>query len=200
MAKPSRIQRNGNGFLILMDDGARYRALRDGAGQYLVSQGEAAPPDPDPDPPDPEPGAWAHPLGRAWPFTSYSEVALGLPPGSHDAGALDFPCGVESPPLFAAHAGPVIFAGWEDGGGGNCVITAGPNGEGITYAHLSSIGVSVGQTVTAGQQVGLVGMTGAATGNHLHLEVRINGTNWGPWHRSYEYFQSKGIDLGNRVG
>jgi murein DD-endopeptidase MepM/ murein hydrolase activator NlpD len=48
------------------------------------------------------------------------------------------------------------------------------------YAHLSEIDVHPGQTVTAGQQLGLVGMTGNATGPHLHFEVRIHGASVDP--------------------
>lgn len=185
MVKPTHLQRNGNGFLVLMDDGTRYRAIRDGAGQYLIGDAGG-----DVDPPDPT-GDWFHPLGGPWPWTTYEDGG-----GSHSAGALDFPCGSDTPPLYAACDGEVIRAGWEDGGGGNVVIVRGPDGEGITYAHLSRIDVTVGQTVAGGSVVGLVGMTGTASGNHLHLEVRINGTNWGPWYRALDYFASKGIDLG----
>lgn len=44
-----------------------------------------------------------------------------------------------------------------------------------SYDHLSRIDMSVGQTVTAGQQVGLTGATGLVTGPHLHWEVVIRG-------------------------
>ena len=43
------------------------------------------------------------------------------------------------------------------------------------YAHCSSICVTTGQQVQAGQAIGYVGHTGRVTGNHLHLEVRIDG-------------------------
>lgn len=61
------------------------------------------------------------------------------------------------------------------GGYGQTVVV--DHGEGLTtrYAHLSSRQVQVGDTVTAGQIVGLAGQTGRATGPHLHLEVRSNG-------------------------
>lgn len=61
------------------------------------------------------------------------------------------------------------------GGYGQTVVV--DHGEGLTtrYAHLSSRQVQVGDTVAAGQIVGLAGQTGRATGPHLHLEVRSNG-------------------------
>lgn len=70
------------------------------------------------------------------------------------------------------------------GGFGNRVYVAYTNGDGHTYyviyAHLSSIGnVNVGDRVSAGSVVGYVGSTGSSTGNHLHLEVRVDSTNSG---------------------
>lgn len=173
--------------VAVLSDGSKMIAFPTGSGTW-VFKSASAPPDPDP---DPEPtGDWVHPLGKPWPYTQRDDGG-----GSHSGGACDFPCGTTTPPLYAAHAGPVIYAGWEDGGGGNVVITRGPDGEGITYAHLSRIDVTVGQQVTAGQVVGLVGTTGNSSGNHLHLEVRTNGTVWGAWLPSPQYFAARGVTL-----
>ena len=82
-------------------------------------------------------------------------------------------------PISSAGSGVVIFAGWR-GGYGNTVIV--DHGGGITtlYAHQSRLGVSVGQLVDRGDNVGSVGATGTATGNHLHFEVRVNGSPTNP--------------------
>jgi murein DD-endopeptidase MepM/ murein hydrolase activator NlpD len=69
--------------------------------------------------------------------------------------------------------GKVVYAGWNNQGYGNLVILE--NGAYKTYyAHLSSIPVSVGDSVTAGTTIGLSGSTGNSTGPHLHYEIRRN--------------------------
>jgi murein DD-endopeptidase MepM/ murein hydrolase activator NlpD len=70
--------------------------------------------------------------------------------------------------------GVVVSAGW-DGGYGNKIVVDHQNGYRTVYAHLSSIDVSVGQTVPKGSQIGLMGSTGDSTGVHLHFEVYKNG-------------------------
>jgi murein DD-endopeptidase MepM/ murein hydrolase activator NlpD len=80
-------------------------------------------------------------------------------------------------PIVAAAAGKVVFAGGDPCCSyGLYVIVEHANGYSTLYAHLSQINVVVGQQVTQGQLLGLGGRTGYATGNHLHFEVRINGT------------------------
>lgn len=81
--------------------------------------------------------------------------------------------------IVAAGAGDVIYAG-ANGGYGNCVMIDHGNGVVTVYAHMSSIGVSYGQYVTAGQYVGAVGSTGVSTGPHCHFEIRINGAQTDP--------------------
>lgn len=81
-------------------------------------------------------------------------------------------------PIIAAHSGKVTEAypsGWH-GGYGVHVIVSGNNGYSTLYAHMQSLNVNVGDTVTAGSTVvGWVGMSGRTTGPHLHFEIRGEG-------------------------
>jgi murein DD-endopeptidase MepM/ murein hydrolase activator NlpD len=79
----------------------------------------------------------------------------------------------------SAADGMVLAAG-PDAGYGNAVLI--DDGYGITtmYCHLSKIYVVVGQEVKRGQIIGAVGMTGRATGPHLHYEVHVQGTPVNP--------------------
>jgi murein DD-endopeptidase MepM/ murein hydrolase activator NlpD len=79
--------------------------------------------------------------------------------------------------VVAAAGGRVIFAGWKSNGGGWQVWISHGNGVYTTYNHMSAITVGNGQTVGRGQQVGRIGMSGDATGPHLHFEVWL-GTIW----------------------
>ena len=75
--------------------------------------------------------------------------------------------------------GVVEFAGVQ-GGFGNVVKVKHPGTIGTVYGHLSKIDVRVGQVVSQGQTVGLVGMTGWATGPHLQFEYRVHGVYQDP--------------------
>ncbi|MBA3489109.1 MAG: peptidoglycan DD-metalloendopeptidase family protein [Longispora sp.] len=82
-------------------------------------------------------------------------------------------------PIYAAAAGKVVQASWNGGYGNYTCISHGKyNGRNIAtcYAHQSAILVRSGQWVDAGQSIGRVGTTGASTGDHLHFEVRLNGS------------------------
>jgi murein DD-endopeptidase MepM/ murein hydrolase activator NlpD len=76
-------------------------------------------------------------------------------------------------PVQVSASGRVVIAGRQRGYG-NVVYVDHGNGLSTRYGHLSEINVTVGQTVTRGQTIGLVGSTGRSTGPHLHYEVRIN--------------------------
>jgi murein DD-endopeptidase MepM/ murein hydrolase activator NlpD len=75
-------------------------------------------------------------------------------------------------PVKAALYGKVRFAGYCSGYG-KLVIVRHYSGLEMYYAHLSKILVAVDQFVNAGDTVGLVGATGRARGNHLHMEFRV---------------------------
>ena len=89
----------------------------------------------------------------------------------------DIAC-AEGTPILAAAAGIVTVAnGLDSWGGSYGYYIQIDHGDGLEtlYAHCSSICVATGQQVQAGQVIGYVGHTGRVTGNHLHLEVRIDG-------------------------
>lgn len=97
-------------------------------------------------------------------------------------------------PLKAVGAGTVVSAGW-GGAYGNQVVIQLADGHYAQYAHLSSISVSNGQSVTAGQQIGLSGATGNVTGPHLHFEIRT-GPDYGSDVDPVAYLRSKGVSVG----
>jgi murein DD-endopeptidase MepM/ murein hydrolase activator NlpD len=80
---------------------------------------------------------------------------------------------------YAAGDGVVTLAAW-DGGYGNCILIDHGNGVQTRYGHSSRLLVRVGQRVSKGQPIGLVGSTGHSTGSHLHFEIIINGSTVNP--------------------
>ncbi len=85
-------------------------------------------------------------------------------------------------PVLAAGEGRVIFCGWSGGGYGNLVHLRHSGGYETKYAHLKSIskGIRPGAVVSQRQVLGGVGMTGTATGPHLHFEVILNKCHINP--------------------
>lgn len=150
------------------------------ARQAAVPPTTSAPTQPDPAPsapgplPTPPPTTSPPPVTTqlSWPVNGVLTSPFGWRWGRmHNGIDIGAPTGTS---IKAAAGGYVYFAGTM-GGYGNVVLI--DHGGGLTtlYAHQSQIKSSVGQTVSRGQQIGLVGSTGHSTGPHLHFEVRKNG-------------------------
>ncbi len=104
-------------------------------------------------------GQFVSPFGMRW-GKLHAGIDLAAPGGT---------------PIRAADGGTVRYAGWMDGYG-NYTCVQHTSSLSSCYAHQSSIGVSVGKSVKQGDVIGAVGNTGNSFGNHLHFEVRVNGT------------------------
>lgn len=89
----------------------------------------------------------------------HTGVDIGIPQGTH---------------VKAACGGQVLLAQWVRGYGYTVVLDCG-NGVSTLYAHASKLEVSAGDSVAIGSTIMLSGMTGWATGPHLHFEIRIHG-------------------------
>lgn len=96
-------------------------------------------------------------------------------------------------PIRAAGNGKIVFRG-KRGGYGNMIIIEHGGGFSTAYGHMSRFarGQRTGSRVKQGQTIGYVGMTGLATGPHLHYEVRLNGTPRNP--RTVKLPDAKPID------
>ena len=81
--------------------------------------------------------------------------------------------------VSASKSGEVIYSGWINGYGNTVIIDHG-NGVQTLYGHNSELLVSVGQRVSRGETIALVGSTGMSTGPHIHFEIRINGQHVNP--------------------
>ena len=89
-------------------------------------------------------------------------------------------------PIKAAAGGTVTVAQYGYSGGyGNYVIISHGNGIQTVYGHCNTLNVKVGQKVSQGEVIATVGNTGRSTGNHLHLEIRINGVAQNPQNYLY---------------
>lgn len=118
--------------------------------------------------------------GWQWPVPGHYKITstfgprihpiTGLP-GNHTGTDIAAPKGTA---ILSARGGVVTISTYNNSYG-NYVVVQHDNGIATLYAHMSSRAVSEGQVVTQGQTLGYVGSTGSSTGNHLHLEFRVNG-------------------------
>ncbi|MER5970640.1 M23 family metallopeptidase [Streptomyces sp. NPDC002055] len=113
------------------------------------------------------PATWVKPVDH---YTKGSTFGLGGSHWSNKHSGQDFvvPTGTS---VKATHSGTVVEAGWGGSYGNNIVIKHGDKTY-TQYGHLSTLGVSAGQTVKTGQEIGKSGSTGNSTGPHLHFETR----------------------------
>ena len=81
--------------------------------------------------------------------------------------------------IVAAAKGKITHSGWM-GGYGNLIIITHENGIQTYYGHCSKLYAKVGDEVEAGERIAAVGSTGFSTGNHLHFEIRKNGSQINP--------------------
>ncbi|MFI5570930.1 M23 family metallopeptidase [Streptomyces sp. NPDC051740] len=130
------------------------------------------------------------PIAGSYVSTGYQAGSSLWSSGSHTG--VDFHAATGTP-VQSVGVGTVVEAGW-GGSYGNQVVIKMHDGTYTQYAHLSSIGVSVGQQVAAGQQIGLSGATGNVTGAHLHFEART-GADYGSDLDPVAYLRAHGVNL-----
>ncbi|MER6347059.1 M23 family metallopeptidase [Streptomyces sp. NPDC001595] len=135
-------------------------------------------------------GGFSAPVSGAGVGTAYKVAGSMWSSGYHTGVDFVVPTGTS---LKAVGAGTVVSAGW-GGAYGNQVVIKLADGYYAQYAHLSSLSVSAGQSVTAGQQVGLSGATGNVTGPHLHFEIRTT-PDYGSDVDPIAYLRAKGVAI-----
>jgi len=126
---------------------------------------------------------WMYPLpGNCRNITSsfgYRTHPLTGKPNMHTGIDIAAPGGTS---IYAAQSGVVVVSAYAPSSYGEYVVIAHGNGKTTLYAHMQrgSRRVKEGDTVSRGQVLGRVGMTGSASGNHLHLEYKVNGVRKNP--------------------
>ncbi|NNN33599.1 M23 family metallopeptidase [Streptomyces sp. S3(2020)] len=130
------------------------------------------------------------PIAGSYISTGYKAGGAVWSSGSHTG--VDFHA-ASGTSVRSVGSGTVVEAGWGGSYGNNIVIKMN-DGTYTQYGHLSSIGVSVGQTVTPGQQIGLSGATGNVTGPHLHFEARTTA-EYGSDIDPVAYLRSHGVNV-----
>lgn len=142
--------------------------------------------------------------GATYGIMPVSGFKVSAPYGHYSNGkphhGVDFAC-PPGTPVRANRSGKVIKAGWDNGGFGNHVRIDSGDGLIEIYGHMSRVNVKVGDTISAGQLLGLSGDTGNVTGPHLHFEVRKGGSGIGNAVDPMPYLNSSGgVTPGTPVG
>ncbi|MFE4537031.1 M23 family metallopeptidase [Streptomyces scopuliridis] len=134
--------------------------------------------------------AFQLPIAGSYVTTGYRAGGSLWSSGSHSG--VDFRA-ASGTSVVAVGAGTVVEAGW-GGSYGNNIVLRMSDGTYTQYGHLSSIGVTVGQSVTPGQRIGVSGATGNATGPHLHFEART-GPDYGSDIDPVAYLRAHGVNV-----
>ncbi len=118
-----------------------------------------------------------------WAVPGHARISSGFGPRTL-WGRYDYHLGIDIPApsgtnIVAAAAGEVLIATYHYSYGYYILIDHG-DGYATLYAHNSQLLVSAGQVVSQGQHIAEMGTTGSSTGNHLHFEVRVNGSVQNP--------------------
>ncbi|MCT4352488.1 M23 family metallopeptidase [Streptomyces sp. Je 1-79] len=130
------------------------------------------------------------PVAGSYVSTGYQTGGSLWSSGSHSG--VDFHAAYGSK-VVSVGSGTVVEAGWGGAYGNNIVIRMN-DGTYTQYGHLSSISVSVGQSVTPGQQIGVSGSTGNSTGPHLHFEARTTA-EYGSDINPVAYLRARGVNV-----
>ena len=120
-----------------------------------------------------------------WPLTGYTRISSYFGMRTHPiTGKYKLHTGIDLPapkgtPILSANHGTVIRAEYNTAYGNYVMVDHGGNKKTL-YAHMSKMLVKKGDVVSKGQKIGEVGTTGYSTGNHLHFEIIINGSQVNP--------------------
>jgi murein DD-endopeptidase MepM/ murein hydrolase activator NlpD len=114
-----------------------------------------------------------------WPANKHYLSGFDYTPNANHWG-IDI-AGNEGEPVYAADAGVIVYAGWNNYGYGNMILVDHGGGFQSLYGHLSGLNVVCGQSVGQGDVIGAIGTTGRSSGAHLHFEIMTSSYKANPW-------------------
>lgn len=120
---------------------------------------------------------WIHPLHDVAYNVTQEWDQIGYGTGTIHGGIDLAPTGGRSPNIYAARSGTVSQVVYNHATGGNYIVIKHSDNYWTYYGHLASINIKTGDSVTTDTVLGICGMTGLATGIHLHFEV-WQGSEW----------------------